>query len=125
MTENGRWCFTFRHRNSSWRLIFFLSNYFKRVNDQKSGIGKFIFANGNQYEGEFLNSKKHGKGIFKFGKLDSACLALNFLFNVCLEKKPTVTNTKATFIATENTAKVSTFLITVMFTMGLFYCLII
>lgn len=29
-----------------------------------------MFANGNQYEGEFLNSKKHGKGIFKFGNLN-------------------------------------------------------
>eukprot|EP01036_Dinobryon_divergens_P022288 gene22288-30531_t len=32
---------------------------------QKHGIGRFIYENGDEYEGEWANDKKHGKGIYR------------------------------------------------------------
>ena len=30
------------------------------------GIGKFRWADGRKYEGEYLDDKKHGNGIFEW-----------------------------------------------------------
>jgi hypothetical protein len=35
------------------------------VNDIKHGWGKFTWANGEMYEGEFRNDIRHGPGTYK------------------------------------------------------------
>ena len=36
------------------------------VKDKYEGNGKFIFGNGNYYEGPFVNGLKHGKGLLYY-----------------------------------------------------------
>lgn len=35
------------------------------MNGSKSGKGKFVFSNGSEYSGSFLDSHFHGYGILK------------------------------------------------------------
>ena len=34
------------------------------VNDKKEGKGKYLFADGDIYEGDYFNNLFHGKGIY-------------------------------------------------------------
>ena len=36
------------------------------LNDKQSGHGKYIYPNGDVYEGEFFNGKKHGYGEYNW-----------------------------------------------------------
>lgn len=38
------------------------------MNDQRNGVGKLEFSNGESYEGEFKDGLKHGKGKKKYFK---------------------------------------------------------
>ena len=38
------------------------------VNNNKSGSGTFVYSTGDRYEGEWKNGEKNGKGIY-FNKL--------------------------------------------------------
>ena len=35
------------------------------INDKKNGFGIYTFANGDYYKGNFLNDQRHGYGIMK------------------------------------------------------------
>lgn len=41
------------------------------MNDKKSGFGKYRWANGTVYEGQFKNDNKHGEGklLYPNGKI--------------------------------------------------------
>ena len=41
------------------------------VNGKPEGIGTYIYPNGEIYEGEWVNSMKHGKWVWKGNKGDS------------------------------------------------------
>ena len=36
------------------------------VDDKKHGKGVYVYANGDKYEGDWLDGKKHGKGVITF-----------------------------------------------------------
>ena len=37
-----------------------------RVNGKKSGWGEYTYMNGNRYDGEWVDDKKHGRGEYFF-----------------------------------------------------------
>ena len=41
-----------------------MEGIYKKVEDNYSGVGEFIYDSGNKYNGEILNGKRHGHGVY-------------------------------------------------------------
>lgn len=41
------------------------------MNGQKDGVGCYIFANGDVFQGNFRCGIKHGKGLYKYSTGDT------------------------------------------------------
>ena len=54
----------FRHGQGSFKALEF-SYVGQYLDDQMCGMGIYTFANGDEYRGEFKDSKFHGNGVFK------------------------------------------------------------
>ena len=42
-------------------------------------MGKFVWPNGEYFEGNYVQNMKHGKGCYYF--LDGSCKTSNYVFN--------------------------------------------
>jgi 1-phosphatidylinositol-4-phosphate 5-kinase len=46
--------------------------------DKRTGFGKYVWANGDKYIGQWLNGVMHGRGAFLWAKVSPLALAIHF-----------------------------------------------
>merc|ERR1719362_1584152 len=72
---HGRGCMVYpdgRKEDGIWRNDTFMSSHRDRPIPHRSGtgfqsgIGKWVWSNGNAYEGGWSNGKMHGRGVYTF-----------------------------------------------------------